>query len=227
MTARRKLIEQGWLIVMESSQWEMNRYGLRLAMEQNWSSRPLKLTRNACPPRESAGRTACPKANSTLLRRNRKLGIRREVDVRKRTKGCWPGPLRIEDLTNPERLTTVWRQLARRGRVPASEAGRLLVFATAARALRKARHNPCGLFYALLRDGCGGDISQSDEARGRQMLRGDVQSWVTASTQLASTLMELSGHATPLRPGDSKPRRSLRVSNHRPSIGGSARSRIF
>ena len=38
VTARRKLIDQGWLILLESPQWQLNRYGLRLAVDLAWSA---------------------------------------------------------------------------------------------------------------------------------------------------------------------------------------------
>lgn len=170
MTARRKLIEQGWLIVMECNQWEMNRYGLRLAVEPNWSSRPLKpRRRSSCPPRETAGRTACPKANSTLLRKNRTLGPRPSgIGVRKRTKrgrGCWPGQLEVRDLVEPSRLARVYKRLVASGAVRECEADWQRISGAAARALRMADRNPCGFFYAVIRDRLWTNISGLDEAQ--------------------------------------------------------------
>lgn len=175
VTARRKLVELGWLIVLESSQWELNRFGLRLAVELDWSSRPMKpRSRTACPPRESAGRTACPKANSTLLRKNRTLGTRPSgIGVRKRTKrgrGCWPGPLTVKDLSDPLRLQQVYRKLVGCGVVSASEADQLKVFSMAAHA-RRGANNPCGLFYVAVRDGLWRHIGQESEELARVQMR--------------------------------------------------------
>lgn len=174
MTARRKLIEQGWLVVMESSQWEMNRYGLRLAVEPNWSSRPLKpRRRSACPPRETAGRTACPKANSTLLRKNRTLGPRpNRIGVRNRTKrgrSFWIGTLGTRDLSEPLRLEALRLSLVASGLVDDSSSDRLRVFGAAAHALRLG-HNPCGLFWTIVRDKLWNHISQADEEHARLQL---------------------------------------------------------
>lgn len=175
MTGRRRLVDRGWLIVLESSQWELNRYGLRLAVELDWSARPIAPRRtSSCPPRETAGRTSCPKANSTLLRKNRTLGRGPSgIGVRRRTKrgrGCWPGKLEVRDLQEPERLETIRQRLVRTGAVSNSEADRLRVFAAAAHALRVGEE-PCGLFFSMVRDGHWHHINQHDEEGARRTMR--------------------------------------------------------
>ena len=175
VTARRKLVELGWLVVLESSQWELNRYGLRLVVELDWAVRPVTPRRvSSCPPRETAGRTSCPRANSTLLRKNRTLGTRPSgIGVRRRTKrrrGCWPGVLEVRDLREPDRLEAVWQRLVKRRAVGSSQADKATLFAAAAHALRVSTANPCGLFYAILRDELWHHASLADERAGRLTL---------------------------------------------------------
>lgn len=195
VTARGKLVELGWLVVLESSQWELNRYGLRLAVELDWSARPVTPRRiSSCPPRETAGRTSCPRANSTLLRKNRTPGTKPSgIGVRKRTKrgrGCWPGPLEVRDLVEPERFERLCKKLVAVGAIHDCEAEKQRVAGAAARALRKATSNPCGLFYAVVRDELWNHVVQRDESQGKR-LRGTSQGCSNAPKRLAKMVDEV------------------------------------
>jgi len=168
VTARRKLIDGGLLIVLESPQWQLNRYGLRLAVDLDYPQGPgAPAERSAPPPSESAGRTADPRANSTLLQKNRTLAPGAGIGVRKRTKKArvrWPGKLEMRDLIDADRLDCVYNRLVASGAVRMCETDRQLIAGAAARAVRKARRNPCGFFYAIIRDRLSANISGLDEA---------------------------------------------------------------
>ncbi len=180
VTARRKLVERGWLTVLESSQWQLNRYGLRLSVELDWSSVPLKVRpQSSCPPPETAGLTSCPRANSTLLRKNRNLASRgKGIGVRERTKRAgtwWPGRLDVRDLVEPERLERLCRRLAAKGTIGEGLAEKQRVAAAAARAIRKANRNPCGLFCTIIRDELWHHIAERDDRRGIKMLNSQAK----------------------------------------------------
>jgi DNA-binding transcriptional ArsR family regulator len=197
VTARRKLIDGGLLIVLESPQWQLNRYGLRLAVDLGYPQRPGKGTeQSASPPARSAGRTADPGSNSTLLRKNRTLAPRAGIGVRKRTTSeryLWPGRLQVADLVEPDRLDAVRRRLVARGALGDGDADKLKLAAAASRALRVGQVNPCGLFYALVRDGLWHHASQLDEKAGRRSLARHLDSdTVRAEDSLRDLLASVS-----------------------------------
>jgi hypothetical protein len=79
--------------------------------------------------------------------------------------------LRPDDLENGHRLQMLFEQATAGGLVRPTEAQRLDFFAAAEHALRVAKRNSCGLFFAMIRGGWWHYISQEDEDRARVKLR--------------------------------------------------------
>jgi hypothetical protein len=80
------------------------------------------------------------------------------------------------DLLDPARLDLLWQDAARRGLAPASEHGRLQVFAAAARAVRLAKSSAPAFFASVVRRGLWAHLSSIDEDRSRSLLAGGRQS---------------------------------------------------
>lgn len=82
-----------------------------------------------------------------------------------------------DDLTNPARLDSLWRQslktLARVG----TESARLNFFSAASHARRIATRNSCGVFATVIRRNLYGFISQADEDAGRLMMGKAGSAW--------------------------------------------------
>lgn len=175
VTARRKLIDAGLLIVLETPQWQLNRYGLRLAVDLGYPQALSTPAEQSARPRpESAGRTAGPRPNSTLLRKNRTLARRAGNGVRKRTKGRkrrqWCGPIDPKDLASPEGVGRIYEMLVDRRLIGRSWCDRLRTFAAAARAVRVGRQ-PGAVFWSLVRDQRWTFASHDDEEWARRAVQ--------------------------------------------------------
>lgn len=195
VTARRKLIDAGLLIVLESPQWQLNRYGLRLAVDLGYPQRPGETTeQSARPPAKVAGRTAGPRPNSTLLRKNRTLAPRAADGVRGGVGGSltWPvSQLTASDLTDPSRLGRLVVALQRAGVAPRGEHGRLLVEAAAARALRVGVSNPCGLFRRIVERSLWSHLSALDEAMARRNRLGGGRREASTGLTLVAAVLDI------------------------------------
>jgi len=176
-SARKELVEIGWLVPIATKQVHLNRFGARFRVNLEWSSRndisPL--------PKRSLPR---PKTTTGLppLYKDKKLSTRNEKPETRRSgpAGVFqkPGPeraqlrnVRMEDLDSTPSLCELFAQAVEKGLVKRSEMDRLNFFAAAEHARAVGTKNPCGLFVTIVRRGLWQYISLSDEDAARAKLR--------------------------------------------------------
>jgi len=187
-TARRALVENGWLRPMATPQWVRNRWGQRFAVNLEWSATPAGGWVAETPPRRGRSTPCSPPPES-----HRELSSRRlkhqEPRPRGRTGACArqrtlaPPTIRhvvAEDLRYPERLDALFAQAHREGLVSASEGDRQRVFVAAGRALRVGATNPAGLFVWLVRERRWDHLCVADEEHARVVVRKPRQSLARA-----------------------------------------------
>jgi hypothetical protein len=187
-TARRALVENGWLRPMATPQWVRNRWGQRFIVNLEWSATPAGERAAKTPPPRGRPTPCSPPPES-----HRELSSRRlkhqEPRPRGRTGACArprtlaPPTIRhvvAEDLRSPERLDALFAQAHREGLVSASEGDRQRVFAAAGRALRVGATNPAGLFVWLVRERRWDYLCVADEEHARPAAHNPGQSLARA-----------------------------------------------
>jgi hypothetical protein len=100
---------------------------------------------------------------------------------RTESKPATPGLPHLEpaDLDNPERLAALFGRAVRQGLVRQCAGDRLKFFAAAERAKRVSTQNRCGFFAAFIRRGLWDFLSQADEDRAIERIRG-CERWATS-----------------------------------------------
>lgn len=187
-TARRALVENGWLRTMATPQWVRNRWGQRFAVNLEWRATSASTRVAETPPQRGRSTPCSPPPES-----HRELSSRRlehqEPAQRGPTGACarqrTPAPPTIrhvvaEDLRCPERLDALFAQAHRDGLVSASELDRQRVFAAAGRALRVGATNPAGLFVWLVRERRWDHLCVADEEHAKPAARKPGQSLTRA-----------------------------------------------
>jgi hypothetical protein len=171
--ARKALEVMGVLIRMPTPQLVMNRHGLAVRLNLDWERLPQKC---CTPPRSGLPTTQSPRPRGTGISSsgrsgNQKLESPSPTGVRKRT-GRGPNLRRVheEDLSDPQRLATLFEQAQREGLVGRSESEWLKFVSAAERAVRVGTANRAGFFVAVVRRGLWHHISIRDEDRARRHL---------------------------------------------------------
>ncbi len=162
-SARRELIDFGWVVPQTASQFRLNRHGMILTLNLNWD-RP----RAKSPPRRGlhAHGSPPPIRNTKLLTNsnNHEPAKRRPNGFESNNAGR-PVLRRVvmEDLVNTERLQELHDRAVSRRVVTATPCDRLRFFAAAEHARRVGKTNPCGLFASIVRGKRWELISNLDE----------------------------------------------------------------
>lgn len=169
--ARKSLESLGVLLRTETPQLVMNRYGVSMRLNLDWSG-PTPAT----PPRPRQSTTKTPRPRETGIssfRRsgNQKLGTPSESGVRKRTsRGANLRRVHEADFRSSRRLNELFEEARSEGLVGRSESERLKFMAAAERAVRLGATNKPGFFVALVRRGLWHHLAAVDEDRGRRHL---------------------------------------------------------
>ncbi len=176
-SARRDLIDRGWLLVRSATQCELNRWGLPVVINLEWSPGAVAPEHESPPPlRAIAGGSPPPIENKKLSSRvkNHKPATRGPAGVSNENDSPKPPSLRrvkAEDLTEPIRLEELYRLAVRERMISSTPCDRLRFFGAAERAKRVGDRNPSGLFMSLVRRQQWGFITQHDEDRALQAMK--------------------------------------------------------
>lgn len=175
--ARSTLIRDGVMVREATPQRVMNRWGVAVIFNLEWSQVGQGTVPGSPPPgRLSTTETPPPKRTGNSLTRseNQKPGVPVPPGVCGR-RGKVPRLSAVvpEDLRSRSRLETLWREAVGKGLLGPSEADRLRFMAAALHARRVADRNESGLFAAVVRRGLWYMVSQCDEEAARIKL-GDL-----------------------------------------------------
>ncbi|MBI3834129.1 MAG: hypothetical protein HY287_07355 [Planctomycetes bacterium] len=184
--ARSALRDLGWLRALSSEVRSVNAHGawamINLAWKEpekevefpraervNAESPPLKIICDTKSP------PAIDKHNLPSGSKNHNPASGGPAGVRKRTEN--PGKPVLQkvvpdDLQNASRLDALFTQAVGKQFVRDTPADRLRFFAAAEHAQRIGNKNPCGLFVAVVRRGLWSFVSQADEDRAMNRLKG-------------------------------------------------------
>ncbi|MFN0133116.1 MAG: hypothetical protein ACKVW3_11415 [Phycisphaerales bacterium] len=161
--ARAVLRETGLLIDLPTSQWVLNRHGAGTRLNLEWCPpcnatppRTLRFTAGSPPPR-----TTEPSLTGSI---NQSPGRGTDGPEARRSLGH----IHEAELRSADGLRVVFERAAVAGLVRRCEADALNVAAAAARALRVADRNPCGLFASIVRGRWWHLVNHSDEEQGRR-----------------------------------------------------------
>lgn len=211
--ARAELIRADILRPRRAPQWVLNRYGLPVAINLEWSPRPQAIPPAEPPPPPQLSTTVSPPPMNTGISLSRSkdqqpvqptkpAAAPTAAGVRTRTRERLPTLGRVErsDLTDPRRLHALWRGLAQRDPALATEHGRLQIFTAAARALRLGTRSPGAFFAALVRRGLWNHLSGLDEDAARRLLADAPCPTVTHGSDVAASRIRVCG-----APADSAP----------------------
>jgi hypothetical protein len=181
--ARRELVAMGWLIVLATPQWMLNRWGGLVRIALDWSApAPGPVLAPPAPPPGPV--LAPPDSDEEPLTgaRNQEpapggpAGFYRAQPEEKSPKGAGLGDPDLrhvvpEDLADTGRLLELYAQAVARGLVSASEWGRLRFVAAAEHARVIGTKNPCGLFVRLVRGGSLHFATEDDATAASVRLR--------------------------------------------------------
>lgn len=171
---RAQLVANGLLVCREAPQLVLNRHGVPTVVNLAWKAPSIVDPRKSPSPATRRDRKTPPPretGNSFRYENHEPPSPAVSDGVRKRTgKTLLTCTLTSADLRDPAALMRVHRAAAARGDCGAGEAGRLLVFAAAAHALRVATTNAPGLLVANITNRRW-HMAGIDEDAGRAMLR--------------------------------------------------------
>ena len=213
--ARRELIEMGWLVSQEATQWEHNRWGAKFRINLAWSrnvgearaAEPAPVGRTELPPPPADFRSVLPPpvSNKQLPTgsKNQKpasggpAGFQSPQTKTDRPQADEPPKVEptlrnivLEDLREPERLFELHAQAVDSGLVGSSESDRLKFFAAAEHARVIGTTNPCGLFARLVRSKLWHYLTQDDEDAANRRLKGFL---FGGASRLAAALPSMPG----------------------------------
>jgi len=174
-SARKQLIQIGWIVPCQDSQTSLNRWGLPVVINLQWevpgmakeAKTPPAICQNSAKlPPPICNREPLSGSNNQYPSKNSGVKDRTRVDRKPTLKH-----IGIEDLRDPARLDTLYRQACAAGSLPDSQSNRLKWFAAAERALSEGKHNPCGLFVAICRKKLWSYITHEQEDTARAKLK--------------------------------------------------------
>ncbi len=178
-SARKKLIEDGWLVPRATSQNRLNRWGMPTLVNLTWSPRRAGHSCGSPPPREFSTTKTPPlyqdqELSSRDRSKNQKPAQRRPVGICKQTKTeSRPSLRRLlpSDLRETQRLSLLYAEAVERQLISRTECDRLRFFGAAEHACAVGTSNPAGLFVYLVRNQRWNYITQRQEDAARQKLR--------------------------------------------------------
>lgn len=181
--ARKELVAIGWLIRRASPQWRMNRGGLSVEINLDWSPpRAAAGGSVSAPPRAAICTAAAPPESDKELSsgesENQEPAARGQAgdcisDGKAKTGDATPDLRDVveQDLRDTARTLELHAQAVRAGLVGTSERERLLVVAAAEHAKSVATRNAPGLFVRIVRSKLWSFITQDDEDRANARLK--------------------------------------------------------
>ena len=180
--ARRELVVCGWLMVDSASQRFLNRWGLPVQVNLDWTgvvfdappSLPLPIGRPQSPPPKAQQfpESPPPLKNTHRFQRSKNHVPDPVSGVRGPQQGI-STPLRNlrgADLRSTSRLRSLFDETVQAGLLRRCAADELRFVAAAERAVSKATSNPPGFFATVVRRGLWHVISQRDEDAARRRL---------------------------------------------------------
>lgn len=172
--ARQRLREIGWLVVEESGQTALNRWGAAVRVNLAWTNERESGDRGSPPPAPCGRRESPPPIEnwklSSRMKDQKSAPAVRPGGCHRTEKPATLTHVTPEDLKNPVRLEALFVQAQQRGWTPGGEAARLRFVAAAEHAGRVGRRNPPGLFASIVRRGLWAFISAADEDAARKRL---------------------------------------------------------
>lgn len=187
--ARTRLVELGWLEILDAPQWQLNKWGAHTRIHVGWTL--AKDGRDGKERRQPGGKSAPPKLRS--VRKSAPPCLKPDaLPDRKRKKNQTPAPARRpgpkpsgvsisarkkksggnrppsvvniqpHDLESFERTTGLYRDASARSLIEDSEHGEFQFFCLVERARARA-HDPCRMLAWLLREKRFDYITQADE----------------------------------------------------------------
>lgn len=214
--ARGELIESGWLIVDDAAQRFLNRWGLPVRINLEWTAVPIAAPVHAehctdlaeLPPRSSHETLESPPPlqNSDRFQRSKNHVPIPDGGLCDQVSPETVRPFRDvqpTDLRSPTQLQALFRGALQAGLVQACAADELRFFAAAERAISLGKTNPAGFFATLVRRGWWHVISQRDEDAARRRLSPNTSELIArgqsapcrADTVLPNLLHALRGRA--------------------------------
>ncbi len=174
-SARKELIQLGWIIPCKEKQTSLNRWGLPVVINLQWET-SQKGNAAKVPPAigQDSAKVPLPIYNRKPLSGSNNQKTRRTSGVKDRTSVHSEPTLKhisLEDLRDPVRLDALYRQATEAGSLPHSEFNRLRWFAAAERAVCVGTSNPCGFFAAIYRKKLWCHISHEQEDTARVKLK--------------------------------------------------------
>ncbi len=192
-SARKQLVARDWLMLIPTRQTVLNRFGLRVRVNLEWSGNDIS-ARSKRSPRSGISVTGSPppykdKKLSTRIYMNQKPangppGVSLQPARNRRP------TLRhvvLNDLSDVRRLSELHRQAVAACVISRSECDKLRFFAAAEHAKAIGTRNPCGLFSTVVRRGLWSFISSADEDTAlRRLATGSLPSMNQASRDKGS-----------------------------------------
>lgn len=174
-SAKKQLVELGWIIPGDADQRSLNRWGQPVIINLLWQATPNSAKAKTPPPiAQNNAKLPPPIYNKKPLTGSNTQSPNGTTGVKNKTLSQKRPSLKhidLEDLIIATRLDELYRQATEAGRLPHSEFNRLLWFAAAEYALEVGKRNPCGLFVKLYSEKLWHYITQKQEDRARAKLK--------------------------------------------------------
>ncbi len=198
---RAELIRIGWLIARETAQGVLNRFVQWFDVDLVCGGAPTfspvnpvgpvatDRVENGPPLARNRIENGPPKNNQPSRREDSKQPTNWEMTPPppNQSPPAWDRMV-PQDLRDPGRLETLFRQAQSRGFVQGCEADRLQFFAAAKRALGRADSNACGFFRRVVEGALWTHITQAEEDLGREALRRCPQGPQEGSPSIKTTI---------------------------------------
>lgn len=174
-SARKSLEQMGWITILPSNQWELNRFGLHYLINGDWKDGAGPASQSAPPPREKVACSAPPCTKQVAsTRRDTKNRSLTSVDSQHVSEPGESAPklhdLKPGDLASFPRVLSLYEQAVAKGLAHAGEGGKLDFIALVERATTHGRE-AIRLFSWLLHRKRFNWISDADEDRARSWMR--------------------------------------------------------
>jgi hypothetical protein len=174
-SARRQLIQLGWIVPCDASQTSLNRWGLPVVINLQWGAAEKSQNMKTPPPiAQNQSKVPPPYTYTKPLTRSNNQKLQKGPGVKNKPKNI-PAPrlkhITLGDLRDPVRLDRLYREATEAGSLPHSEFNRLLWFAAAEHSLSAGKQNPCGLFVSMYQRKLWHHITQEQEDHARAKLK--------------------------------------------------------
>jgi hypothetical protein len=174
-TAKKQLIELGWIIPGHADQRSLNRWGMPVVINLQWEAVEKVKNRKTPPPiAQNHAKVPPPIYNNKPLTGSNNQKPQRALGVKTKTRVYSEPTLKhitLEDLRDSMLLDQLYQEATEAGSLPYSQSSRLNWFAMAEHALAVGKQNPCGLFVSLFRKKLWHYITQEQEDHARAKLK--------------------------------------------------------